>query len=292
MFEFIAVNFWGIVVVAAIVVFVMTSLRVVGQFERGVVLTLGKFSRVAEPGLTILLPLLQSMTKVDVRITAMNILPQDVITSDNVSVKVDAITYYQVTDARKALLDLRDYDGAISQLAQITLRSTIGQHKLDELLSQQAKLNEALKATIEERSKAWGIRVDHVEIRSVDLDKTMIRAMAQEAEAERGRRARVITASGEFEAAQKLSEAADILARNPAAITLRTLATLKEIGAEQNSVIIFPVAQETLMPHNGNGLNAAAVAKALSEVVGRASHGSPAPAQTGAQSQNPEGTAG
>ncbi|HDR9791933.1 slipin family protein [Burkholderia aenigmatica] len=251
-------------------------LRVVGQFERGVVLTLGKFSHVAEPGLTLLLPMLQTMSKVDVRITATNINPQDVITSDNVSVKVDASTYYQVTDARKALLDLRDYAGAISQLAQITLRSTIGQHKLDELLSQQAKLNDALKATIEERSKEWGIRVDHVEIRSVDLDATMIRAMAQEAEAERGRRARVITASGEYEAAQKLSEAADILAKNPAAITLRTLATLKEIGAEQNSVIIFPVAQETLLPTSSSGLSAAAIAKALADQMGQGSRTAPA----------------
>ncbi|MBB4517261.1 regulator of protease activity HflC (stomatin/prohibitin superfamily) [Paraburkholderia fungorum] len=267
----------------AIIVCLVNSLRVVGQFERGVVLTLGKFSHVAEPGLTILVPMLQSMTKVDVRITATNIKPQDVITSDNVSVKVDAITYYQVTDARKALLDLRDYEGAISQLAQITLRSTIGQHKLDELLSQQAKLNDALRATIEERSKEWGIRVDHVEIRSVDLDATMIRAMAQEAEAERGRRARVITASGEFEAAQKLSEAADILAKNPAAITLRTLATLKEIGAEQNSVIIFPVAQETLLPTNSSGLGAAAIAKALADQMGHASRPSTPAAQNAAQ---------
>ncbi|HGF4017580.1 slipin family protein [Burkholderia cenocepacia] len=283
MFEFIAGNFLWIIAVIAIAVFATNCLRIVGQFERGVVLTLGKFSHVAEPGLTMLLPLLQTMTKVDVRITATNINPQDVITSDNVSVKVDAITYYQVTDARKALLDLRDYAGAISQLAQITLRSTIGQHKLDELLSQQTKLNDALKATIEERSKEWGIRVDHVEIRSVDLDATMIRAMAQEAEAERGRRARVITASGEYEAAQKLSEAADILAKNPAAITLRTLATLKEIGAEQNSVIIFPVAQETLLPTNSSGLSAAAIAKALADQMGQASP----PAQASTRSSAP-----
>ncbi|WP_208457755.1 slipin family protein [Burkholderia vietnamiensis] len=283
MFEFIAGNFLWIIAVIAIAVFATNCLRIVGQFERGVVLTLGKFSHVAEPGLTILLPLLQTMTKVDVRITATNINPQDVITSDNVSVKVDAITYYQVTDARKALLDLRDYAGAISQLAQITLRSTIGQHKLDELLSQQTKLNDALKATIEERSKEWGIRVDHVEIRSVDLDATMIRAMAQEAEAERGRRARVITASGEYEAAQKLSEAADILAKNPAAITLRTLATLKEIGAEQNSVIIFPVAQENLLPTNSSGLSAAAIAKALADQMGHTS----LPAQASAQNSAP-----
>lgn len=265
MFELIG----GILIVLIVVVSAVSGLRVVGQFERGVVLTLGKFSRVAEPGLNLLIPWVQRMSKVDVRIVAKNIEPQDVITSDNVSVTVDAITYYQITDARKALLDLRDYQGAISQLAQITLRATIGQHTLDELLSQQDKLNDALRKKIEERARTWGIRVDHVEIRSVDLDATMIRAMAQEAEAERGRRARVITAVGEYEAAQKLSEAADILSKNPAAITLRTLATLKEIGAEQNSVIIFPVAQDTLLPPNAGALSSAAIAKALADQLER-----------------------
>lgn len=265
MFELIG----GILIVLIVVVSAVSGLRVVGQFERGVVLTLGKFSRVAEPGLNLLIPWVQRMSKVDVRIVAKNIEPQDVITSDNVSVTVDAITYYQITDARKAMLDLRDYQGAISQLAQITLRATIGQHTLDELLSQQDKLNDALRKKIEERARTWGIRVDHVEIRSVDLDATMIRAMAQEAEAERGRRARVITAVGEYEAAQKLSEAADILSKNPAAITLRTLATLKEIGAEQNSVIIFPVAQDTLLPPNAGALSSAAIAKALADQLER-----------------------
>ncbi|WP_080957792.1 slipin family protein [Burkholderia vietnamiensis] len=268
MFGFIAKYWQLIAILFGGVSIAMDSLRVVGQFERGVVLTLGKFSRVAEPGLTVLIPLLQSMTKVDVRITATNIQPQDVITGDNVSVKVDAICYHQVTDPQRALLDLRDYEAAISQLAQITLRSTIGQHSLDELLSQQAKLNDVLKRTLEQRSKAWGIRVDHVEIRSVDLDASMVRAMAQEAEAERGRRARVITATGEFEAARKLTEAAEILAKNPAAVTLRTLATLKEIGAEQNSVIIFPVAQETLLPSNGSS-GSSAIAAALAGLTGQ-----------------------
>lgn len=269
MFEFLLKHLPMIGIIFGIVVIAMNTLRVVGQFERGVVLTFGKFSRVAEPGLTILIPFLQVMTKVDIRVTATNIQPQDVITGDNVSVKVDAVAYHLVTDARKALLDLRDYEGAITQLAQITLRSTIGQHTLDELLSQQAKLNDVLKKTLEERSKDWGIRIDHVEIRSVDLDASMVRAMAQEAEAERGRRARLITATGEFEAAHKLSEAADILAKNPAAVTLRTLATLKEIGAEQNTVIIFPVAQETLLSPTGNG-GASALAAALAAQAGQA----------------------
>lgn len=239
----------------------------VGQFERGVVLTFGKATGTANPGLNFLIPGVQSLLRADIRVNAMEIPPQDVITSDNVSVKVAAVAYFQVENAEKALLEVQDYEDAVGRLAQITLRSTIGSHMLDELLSNQDKLNVALSAAIEARSKVWGIRVDHVEIRSVDLDSSMIRAMAQEAEAERGRRARVITAAGEFEAAQKLSEAADILARNPAALTLRTLATLKEIGAEKNSVIIFPVSQENLM---GPQIASAALAKAVGDQVAHA----------------------
>lgn len=260
-----------IVVLVVLLVLILKCLKVVGQYERGVVLTLGKFSHVAEPGLNLLVPFVQQMIRTDVRINAMAVAPQDVITSDNVSVKVAAVAYFQVQDAEKALLGVRDYREAIAQMAQITLRSTIGSHTLDELLTRQDKLNDTLSKVIEERSRQWGIRVDHVEIRSVDLDPSMIRAMAQEAEAERGRRARKITAEGEFEAARKLGEAADILAKNPAAITLRTLATLKEIGAEQNSVIIFPVAQETLLPGT-SALGGAAVAKAMGDIMARTGH--------------------
>ncbi|WP_423383654.1 slipin family protein [Burkholderia sp. LMG 32019] len=254
-------------VVAVIVAFILVCVKVVGQFERGVVLTFGKVTRVVNPGLNVLIPGAQVMMRADMRVTALEIPAQDVITSDNVSVKVAAITYFKVEDARKALLDVQNYGSAVGQLAQITLRSTIGRHTLDELLSHQDKLNTTLGQSIEERSTQWGIHVDHVEIRSVDLDASMIRAMAQEAEAERGRRARVITAEGEYEAAQKLSEAADILAKNPAALTLRTLATLREIGVERNSVIIFPVSQEHLM---GPQVASSALAKAVADHVGRA----------------------
>lgn len=263
-----------ILAVVAVIVILSMSLCVVSQFERGVVLTLGKFTRVAQPGLTIIVPFAQKMWRADIRITAQSIPPQDVITSDNVSVKVSAVAYYQVEDAEKALLGVNDYVQAIDQMAQITLRSTIGSHKLDELLAEQDKLNKALSAMIETRSSQWGIRVDHVEIRSVDLDQTMIRAMAQEAEAERGRRARRITAEGEYEAAAKLSEAAELLSKNPAALTLRTLSTLKEIGAEKNSVIIFPVAQETLLPPS-SALSAAALANAVAARVGRGEDDAP-----------------
>ena len=251
-----------LVVVVVLVGAVLSSVRVIDQFQRGVVLTLGRFTGVRMPGLNILIPYIQTMRKADVRVTVMEVKPQDVITSDNVSVKVSAVAYYQIIDAQKALLDVEDYRNAIAQLAQILLRSTIGKHPLDELLSQQDKLNQTLSLALEERTRTWGVRIDHVEIRSVDLDTSMIRAMAQEAEAERGRRARVITAQGEYEAATKLGEAADILSKNPAALTLRTLATLKEIGAEQNTTIIFPVSQDTMMAPSAS---AVAMAQALAQ---------------------------
>lgn len=248
------------VILIAIVAVLISAVKVIDQFQRGVVLTLGKFTGVRTPGLNFVMPFIQTMRRADVRVTVMEVKPQDVITSDNVSVKVSAVAYYQIVDAQKALLDVEDYRNAIAQLAQIMLRSTIGKHPLDELLSQQDKLNQTLSLALEERTRTWGVRIDHVEIRSVDLDVSMIRAMAQEAEAERGRRARVITAQGEFEAATKLGQAADILSRNPAALTLRTLATLKEIGAEQNTTIIFPVSQDTMMAPSAS---AVAMAEAL-----------------------------
>ena len=251
---------YGVALVIAIII-AISSIKIIDQFERGVVLTLGRFTGVRTPGLNLLVPYIQTMRKADVRVTVMEVKPQDVITSDNVSVKVSAVAYYQIIDAEKALLDVEDYRNAIAQLAQIMLRSTIGKHPLDELLSQQDKLNQTLSLALEERTKTWGVRIDHVEIRSVDLDASMIRAMAQEAEAERGRRARVITAQGEFEAATKLGDAADILSKNPAALTLRTLATLKEIGSEQNTTIIFPVSMETMMAPSASAI---AMAEALS----------------------------
>ena len=238
---------YGIVLIVAVWVF-LSTVQIIDQFERGVVLTLGKYTGTREPGLNILIPFIQTMRRADVRVKVMGVEPQDVITSDNVSVKVSAVAYYQIVNAKQALLDVENYLVAIAQLAQITLRSTIGKHPLDELLSKQDKLNETLSATLEVRTQQWGVKIDHVEIRSVDLDPSMIRAMAQQAEAERGRRARVITAEGEYEAATKLSEAAEILSRNPAALTLRTLATLKEIGSEQNTTIVFPISQEALLP--------------------------------------------
>lgn len=278
---------YGVALVIAIVI-AMSTIKIIDQFERGVVLTLGRFTGVRTPGLNILVPYIQTMRKADVRVTVMEVKPQDVITSDNVSVKVSAVAYYQIIDAEKALLDVEDYRNAIAQLAQIMLRSTIGKHPLDELLSQQDKLNQTLSLALEERTRTWGVRIDHVEIRSVDLDASMIRAMAQEAEAERGRRARVITAQGEFEAATKLGDAADILSKNPAALTLRTLATLKEIGSEQNTTIIFPVSMDTMMAPSASAI---AMAEALSGHAGTTRFGvssiPPAKAQPGGANTSP-----
>ena len=270
------------VVILLVLLFVTAfySVKILDQFQRGVVLTLGKFTGIREPGLTILIPFVQTMRRADMRVKVMPIPSQDVITSDNVSVKVSAVAFFKIVDPRMALLDVEDYLSAIAQLAPIALRANIGKHMLDELLSKQDVLNQALSVGLDERTQSWGIHIINVEIRTVDLAQTMIRAMAQEAEAERGARARVITANGEYEAAAKLAEAADILSKNPAALTLRTLATLKEIGAEQNTTIIFPVAQENLMAPS---LSAAALAYALS-------HQAPPATSTTTRSALPDAT--
>jgi regulator of protease activity HflC (stomatin/prohibitin superfamily) len=227
---------------------VISTLVVVRQYERGVVLTLGRYTGTLNPGLNVLIPLIQTILRADIRVTVNDVTPQDLITRDNVSVKVTAVVYYRVSDPEKALLGVKDYVVAIDQLAQIVLRSTIGQHTLDELLSQQQKLNDVIAEIIAKRTAAWGVQVDHVEIRSVDLTPDMIRAMAQGAEAERGARARVTTAEGERDAARALADAAEILSTQPAALHLRTLACLKEVGAENATIIVFPLGQDVMLP--------------------------------------------
>ena len=257
----------------ALLVTLFQCVKILDQYQRGVVLTLGKFTSVREPGLTLLVPYIQTMRRADIRVTVMAIPSQDVITSDNVSVKVSAVAFYRISDPKMALLDVEDYEQAISQLAPIALRANIGKHKLDELLTQQDRLNKDLGEALDARTKSWGVHIQNVEIRTVDLDPSMIRAMAQEAEAARGARARIITAAGEFDAAEKLAQAADVLSRNPAALTLRTLATLKEIGVDHNTTIIFPVAQENMM---APGLMpAAALAQAIAS---RPTHAAAPPA--------------
>lgn len=257
------INYGIVAVVVLLVVYLLAaSLIVIRQYERGVVLTLGRYTGTREPGLNVLIPLVQTIQRADIRVRVNEVTPQDLITRDNVSVKVTAVVYYRIVDPEKALLGVQNYVEAIDQLAQITLRSTIGQHNLDELLSQQQKLNDVIAEIIEKRTDAWGVKVDHVEIRSVDLTPDMIRAMAQEAEAERGARARVTTALGERNAAQALAEAAAILSTQPAALHLRTLACLKEVGAENATIIVFPMGQEAMLPPS-----AAALATALGGTV-------------------------
>ncbi|CAK0753159.1 Slipin family protein [uncultured Gammaproteobacteria bacterium] len=234
--------------VVLLIALFFNSLRVLSQFERGVVLTLGRYSGTRGPGITLVIPVVQRLIRVDVRLSVMEVPAQDVISKDNVSVKVTAVVYYRVVNAEKALLEVEDYRSAVSQLAQITTRSTLGSHSLDQLLSQQEKLKQSIRLVLDERTESWGVEVQNVEIRSVDLDPNMIRAMGQEAEAERGRRARIITAMGEFEAAAKLAEAADLMEGKPGAMLLRYLATLKDIAVEHNSTIIFPVPADLMAP--------------------------------------------
>jgi regulator of protease activity HflC (stomatin/prohibitin superfamily) len=236
-----------IILTVFVIIVLSNSFRVIDQYERGIRLRLGKFVADESPGLLLLIPIIDRLFKVDMRVQTQLIAPQDVITKDNVSVKVAALAIYKVVDAQKALLAVDKFQGAIARLAQITLRATIGEHSLQDLLSEQSKLNGVLRKTLDERTHEWGVKVEHVEISNVDLDSSMVRAMAQAPEANRGAEARVISAEGELRAAKILAQAGEILATAPASLTLRALDTLKEIGAEQNSIIIFPVSQETLM---------------------------------------------
>jgi len=237
-----------IALLAILAAVVISSFKVISQIEQGVVLTLGRYSGTRQPGLTLVVPWLQQLLRIDMRVMVTEVQPQDVISRDNVSVKVTAVVYSKVNDPRKALLEVASYREAVAQLAQVTLRSSLGAHTLDELLQRQDELKAQLKERLDIRTEAWGVEVQAVEIRSLDLEPNMIRAMAQEAEAERGRRARVITAEGEAQAAEKLAEAARILGATPQAMVLRTLSTLKEIAAEKNSTIVFPMPLETMMP--------------------------------------------
>lgn len=245
---------WIFVAILAVIILVK-SVCIVPQTQRGVVLTLGRYTGTRDPGLRLVIPFVQTLIPVDIRLAVMEVPDQDVISKDNVSVKVTAVVYYRVQDARKAVLEVANYRDAVSQLAQITTRSTLGSHTLDQLLGQQDALKQAIRQVLDERTESWGVEVQNVEIRSVDLDPNMIRAMGQEAEAERGRRARIITAQGEFEAATKLAEAAQLMEGRPGAMLLRYLATLKDIAVEHNSTIIFPIPSDIMAPA-AQGLNA------------------------------------
>jgi regulator of protease activity HflC (stomatin/prohibitin superfamily) len=228
-------------IIILILVFILYAIRILREYERGVVFLLGRFQDVKGPGLIILIPFIQTMERVDLRTVVMDVPTQDVISRDNVSVKVNAVVYFRVIDPEQAIIKVEHFQEAVSQLAQTTLRSVLGKHELDEMLSERDKLNKDIQLILDEHTDTWGVKVTNVEIKHVDLDESMIRAIAKQAEAERQRRAKIIHAEGEYQAAGKLTDAADQLSKNPDAMTLRYLQTLGEIAGEQNSTIIFPL---------------------------------------------------
>lgn len=224
-----------------LVVILFSSIKVLNEYERGVTLTLGRFTGVKGPGLIFLIPGVQQMFRMSTRVVVLDVPPQDVITRDNISVKVNAVIYFRVVNPQAAILNVENFMYATSQLAQTTLRSVLGQQELDDLLSNRDKINQNLQQILDLHTEPWGIKISSVEVKNVDLPQEMQRAIAKQAEAERERRAKVIHAEGEFQAAQKLSDAAAIMAVNPAAIQLRYLQTLTEIATDNNSTTIFPV---------------------------------------------------
>lgn len=229
-----------------LLLFFFGSIKILKEYERGVILALGRFWRVKGPGLIIVVPIIQQMFRVDLRTVVMDVPPQDVISRDNVSVHVNAVVYFRVVDPERAILQVENYYEATSQLAQTTLRSVLGQHELDEMLAEREKLNADIQKILDEQTVAWGIKVSIVEIKKVDLDESMIRAIARQAEAERERRAKVINAEGEFQASEKLYQAAQILAQQPQAIQLRYLQTLIDIAGDKSSTIVFPLPMDLL----------------------------------------------
>ena len=230
-----------IVPLALIVAFLFLSLKIVPEYQRLVVFFLGRFQTVKKPGLRIIVPGIQQAVRVDLRVITMDVPSQDVISRDNVTVRVNAVLYFRVVEPEKAIIQVEDYLNAISQLAQTTLRSVLGQHELDEMLTEREKMNADLQEIIDKQSDAWGIKVTAVEIKHVDLNENMIRAIAKQAEAERERRAKVIHAEGELQASEKLLAAANVLSKNPQALQLRYLQTLNDISNENATTVVFPL---------------------------------------------------
>jgi regulator of protease activity HflC (stomatin/prohibitin superfamily) len=229
------------VVLALLIGIISSAVRILFEYERGVVFRLGRFSMVKGPGLRFIIPVVDRIIKVSLRTVAMDVPPQDVITKDNVSIKVNAVLYFRVVHPEKAMIEVENYLYATSQLAQTSLRSVLGQSELDELLAHRDRINQHLQEILDRQTDPWGVKVSNVEIKHVDLPPEMQRAMARQAEAERERRSKVIHAEGEFQAAQKLSEAAKIISSEPGALQLRFLQTLTEVSAEKNSTIVFPI---------------------------------------------------
>ena len=239
---------FGALLLLVLAVLAFFSLRIFREYERGVVFTLGRFWKVKGPGLVIIIPGIQQVVGVDLRTVVLEVPTQDVISRDNVSVKVSAVIYFRIIDAQKAIIQVEDYLNATSQLAQTMLRSVLGKHQLDDLLAEREKLNLDIQEALDTQTDSWGIKVANVEIKQVDLTESMIRAIARQAEAERERRAKVIHAEGELQASEKLLQAAKILAQEPQAIQLRYLETLTVIGADKNTTIIFPLPMDLVAP--------------------------------------------
>jgi regulator of protease activity HflC (stomatin/prohibitin superfamily) len=228
-------------VLTLVVLFFVSAIRILREYQRGVIFLLGRFWKVKGPGFIIIIPLIQQMVRVDLRTIVMDVPTQDVISRDNVSVKVNAVVYFRVIEPERAIIQVEDFFMATSQLAQTTLRSVLGQHELDEMLAERERLNTDIQSSLDQQTDAWGIKVSNVEIKHVDLDESMIRAIAKQAEAERTRRAKVIHAEGEMQAAHKLLEAARTLSQQPQALQLRYLQTLTEIAGERSNTIVFPL---------------------------------------------------
>lgn len=240
-----------IVVAVMVLFFLVQALRIFREYERGVVFTLGRFTSVRGPGLVIIIPVIQQVVRVDLRTVVLDVPPQDVISRDNVSVKVNAVIYFRVVDPDKAVIQVENFMAATSQMAQTTLRSVLGKHELDDMLAERDRLNSDLQAILDRNTDAWGIKVSNVEIKHVDIDPSMVRAIAQQAEAERTRRAKIINAEGEQQAAAKLVEAARMLAEVPQAMQLRYLATIHDVANERSGVVVLPLPMELLRHFSG-----------------------------------------
>ncbi len=236
------------IVIVVLLLVIVSAIRILKEYERGVMFTLGRFTGVKGPGVRLVLPIVQQMKTLELRTVVLNVPKQDVISRDNVSVKVSAVVYFRIVDPEKAILQVVNPYEATSQLSQTTLRSVVGQHEMDELLSQRERLNAAIQQVLDQNTAAWGVKVTNVEIKDIDLDETMIRAMARQAEAERARRAKVIHADGEKQAAQTLADAAQLLSIHPASLQLRYLQTLSDISNEKSSTIVFPLPLDLIAP--------------------------------------------
>lgn len=236
-----------ILVPVLFVLFILTSsIRILREYQRGVVFTLGRFSGVKGPGLILIIPVVQQMERIDLRTRVFDVPPQDVISRDNVSVKVNAVLYYRVIDPERAIIQVEDFNQATSELAQTTLRSIVGQHELDQMLAEREQLNSDVQLILDKQTEAWGIKVSNVELKHIDLDEQMVRAIAKQAEAERLRRAKIIDAEGESQAAEKLVEAGKKLSQHPESMQLRYLGTLANIAGEKSSTIVFPLPVDLL----------------------------------------------